>query len=298
MRRSFAHLGEADDAFFFGQAIGLALFGRELQLGVAKHLGRHLGEHLLLRSPQDIVAHRAAHLPRLHLRRKEARRKEFEDSDEVLGAVFHGRAGQGPTPPPRQTANDLAGGAAAILDPLRFIEHDQVERNRPAVFALFDDFPVADHDFIIGDPQRHVRQPPLPGPPGLVAFDRQGRYLGRPEMKFALPVRHQRLGANHQYAADLAAAEQEADRRDRLHGFTQPHFIRQDCRMPRIEERHALELKGKRCQRHRQLAIGQQRLQWRLQEIIQAIFQLDHVLRRTDSGEIAFGAEPAACVRH
>ena len=109
-----------------------------------------------------------------------------------------------------------------------------------------EDFAVADHDLIIGDPQRHVRQPPLPGPPGLIAFDRQGRHFGRPEMELALPVRHQRLGADHQYAADLAATEQEADRRDRLHALSQPHFVGQDRRMPRIEERHALELKGKR----------------------------------------------------
>ncbi len=34
--RSLAHLGEADDAFLFGQAIGLALLGRKFQLGVAK----------------------------------------------------------------------------------------------------------------------------------------------------------------------------------------------------------------------------------------------------------------------
>ena len=115
-------------------------------------------------------------------------------------------------------------------------------------------------------------------------------------MKLALPVGHQRLGANHQHAADLAAAEQEADRRDRLHGLSQPHFVGQDRRMPRIEERHALELKGKRRQRHRQLAIGQQRLQRRLQEIIQAIFQLDHVLRRANPRDAPFGPSPAACV--
>ena len=34
--RALAHLREAHDAFFFGQAIGLALLGREFQLGVAK----------------------------------------------------------------------------------------------------------------------------------------------------------------------------------------------------------------------------------------------------------------------
>ena len=58
--------------------------------------------------------------------------------------------------------------------------------------------------------------------------------------------------------------------------------------MPRIEERHAFELEGKRLERHRQLAIGEQGLQGRLQEIVQAIFQLDHVLRRANPRDVQF----------
>ncbi len=58
--------------------------------------------------------------------------------------------------------------------------------------------------------------------------------------------------------------------------------------MPRIEERHALELKGKRSQRHGQLAIGQKGLQRRLQKIVQAIFQLDDVLRRANPRDTGF----------
>ena len=43
-----------------------------------------------------------------------ARGEELENADEVLGAVFHGRAGQGPASPPREPADDLAGGAGAV----------------------------------------------------------------------------------------------------------------------------------------------------------------------------------------
>lgn len=53
--------------------------------------------------------------------------------------------------------------------------------------------------------------------------------------------------------------------------------------MTRIEKSHAFELKGKRLERHRQFAIGQQRLQRRLQKIVQAVFQLDDILGRADA---------------
>ena len=129
-RGRVAHLGQPHDAFLLGQAVGLALFGRKLHFGVAEHLGRQLGEHLLLRSPQDVIAHRAAHPAGLHFRREEARREELENADQVFGAVFHGRAGECPAASPGERADDFARRAAAILDPLRFVQYHQVEGDR------------------------------------------------------------------------------------------------------------------------------------------------------------------------
>ena len=164
-----------------------------------------------------------------------------------------------------------------------FIQHHEIEGDRPAVVAAFQDITVANQQLIVGDAHRNVRQPPLPGSTRLVPFDRQRRHLRSPELEFPPPIRHQRLGAHHKHAANFAAAKQEPNRGDRLHCFAEPHFVGQDCRVARIEKSHALELKWERLKRHGQFAIGQQRLQRRLQKIMQAVFQFDDILGRPDA---------------
>ncbi len=282
-RRGVAHLRQPHNALFLGQPIGLALFRRQFQIRVAKHFRRQFGKHLLLGPPQDIVADRAAHLPRLHVGREKTRREKLEDSDEVIRAVLHRRSRQSPTAAPRKAADDLTRRAAAVFDPLRFVQHHEIERDRPALVTAFQNVAVADKQFIVGDAHGHVGQPPLPRPTRLVPFNYQRQHLRGPKLELPRPIRHQRLGTDHKHAADFAAAEQKPDRGDRLHCFAEAHFVCQYCRVARIEKGHAFELKRKRLKRHRQFAIGQQGFQRRLQQIMQAVFQLDDILGRADA---------------
>ena len=82
---------------------------------------------------------------------------ELENADQILGAVFDGRAGQGPASAAGDRAHDLARRAVAIFDPLRFIEHDQVEPHG----RVGDDPPVADQKLVVGDFHRGVGQVPI-----------------------------------------------------------------------------------------------------------------------------------------
>ena len=57
-----------------------------------------------------------------------AGREELEDADEIVGRVFDRRAGQGPTAACAECERTIsAGGAVGVLDPLGFVEHDEVE---------------------------------------------------------------------------------------------------------------------------------------------------------------------------
>ena len=91
------------------------------------------------------------------------------------------------------------------------------------------------------------------------------------------------LGQTKSTLSQFAAAEQQADGHDRLHSLAQAHLVGQNRRLTRIKKGNALELKWKGLQRHAQRPLGQQRFQRRLQEIMQPVFQLDHVLGRLDS---------------
>ena len=137
--------------------------------------------------------------------------------------------------------------------------------------------------FVVGDPHRHVGQLPLPAALGLIAFDGHDRHFRRPQGEFPLPIGHQRLGAHQQHAADLPGVQQQADRRDRLHRFAQPHFVGQHRRDSRIEKRHAFELIRKRHEREIERAAGDQRFQRRLQHIEEPIFELDDIGRRLET---------------
>ena len=285
------HGGQAQDALALGQLVALALLGAQLQLGVAEQLGRQVGEHLVLGPAQHVVADRAAHAPRPHVRREEARGKELEDPHQVLRAVFHGGAGQGPASASGDGAGSLVGGACAVLDPLRLVQHDQVEAERrlSQVLAAGDHLPVAVQELVVGDFDRHVGKLPLPAAPGLVPLDRHHRDLRGPEVEFPQPAGHQRLGTNQQDRADLAAAQQQADRGDRLHGLAQPHLVGQDRRVPGVEERDAGQLVPKRLEGKRQRPLGQQPFQRRLEDVAKPVFQLNHVLGWLHPGAAAGG---------
>ena len=97
------------------------------------------------------------------------------------------------------------------------------------------------------------------------------------------------LGQIEQHAAHLARAQQQADRRDRLHRFAQAHLVGQDRRVPRIEKRDALELIRKRLERKVQRVGLNQRFERRLQDVVQPVFELDDVARRLDAGGACAG---------
>ena len=130
--RRDAQFRQTQHALVLGQLVTFTLLGRQFQLIIVNYFRRQIGEHLVLCPPQNIVAYRAAHFPRLHLRQEKSRGKKLEYAHQVVGAVFHGRAGQGPTPLPRNRTHNLARRACAILYPLRFVQQHQIEIHRCA----------------------------------------------------------------------------------------------------------------------------------------------------------------------
>lgn len=170
----------------------------------------------------------------------------------------------------------MAGGAGTILDSLGFVEHHQVESQ----IEVTEDFTVALNDFVVGDLHRHVRLLPLPASFSLVSFDDRQRQLRGPGVEFALPVGHQWLGAYQEHAVELPRVQQQAHRRDRLHGLSQPHLIGQDGAIARIQKGHAFHLVGEGMKGKRQRAIANQRFERWLEYVEQTILQLDHVTWR------------------
>ena len=77
----------------------------------------------------------------------------------------------------------MAGGAGAVLDPLRFVEHDQVESQ----LQVCHQFTVALHQLVVGDLDGRLALLPLPAAPRLVAFDDGHGHFGGPGGEFALP---------------------------------------------------------------------------------------------------------------
>ncbi len=134
-RGRVAHVGQPQHSFFLGHLIRLALLGRQFELGIAKHLGRQLGQHLVFRAPQHVVAGGLPHAPGLHVRRKMPGRQKLENAHQILRTVFDRRAGQRPTASAADRPHCLAGVAGAVFDPLCLVEDDQVEiqaSRRPA----------------------------------------------------------------------------------------------------------------------------------------------------------------------
>ena len=88
-----AQFGQTQHALVLGQLVTFALFGCQLKLFIVNYFRRQIGEHMVFCPPQDIVAYGAAHFPRLHIGREKSRGKKLEYAHQVVGAVFHGRAG-------------------------------------------------------------------------------------------------------------------------------------------------------------------------------------------------------------
>ena len=64
-----AHLRQPQHALVLGQVVGLALLGRQVEIGVAKQLGRQVGQYLVLSAAEHVIADCPAYSPRFHLRR-------------------------------------------------------------------------------------------------------------------------------------------------------------------------------------------------------------------------------------
>src|SRR5690242_11859930 len=102
---------------------------------------------------------------------------KLEDADKIVGAVLDRRARERPTSAARDRSHSLAGRAGPILDPLRFVEHDEIEVQA----AARDDPPIAIQRLVIGELDRGVSKLPLPVSLALISFDRDDRQLRRPE---------------------------------------------------------------------------------------------------------------------
>ena len=117
----------------------------------------------------------------------------------------------------------------------------------------------------------------------LISFNYGNSNFGRPGFELALPVGHQRLGADQQYIANVARSQQHPDRRNGLHGFSQPHFIGQNRVVSWEQKSDTSVLKREWLERKFHRPVGQQVLQRRLQQVEKSIFQLDYVARRFET---------------
>ena len=90
------------------------------------------------------------------------------------------------------------------------------------------------------------------------------------------------LGQTSSTLRSFAGVQQQAHRRDRLHRFAQAHLVGQHRGVARIEKRDAFELIRKRLERKRQRAVADQRLERRLQHVVQPVLELDDVAGRLD----------------
>ena len=106
----------------------------------------------------------------------------------------------------------------------------------------------------------------------LIPFNHGHSNFGRPSFELALPVRYQRLGADQQYVANVARSQQHPDRRNGLHGFAQTHFIGQNRVVSWEQKSDTSVLKRERLERKFHRPVGQQILQWWLQQVEKSIF--------------------------
>ena len=60
---------------------------------------------------------------------------ELKDPDQIIGAILDWRSSQRPAPTPLDRPCNLCRGARAVLDPLRFVQHDQIKRLRDFINA-------------------------------------------------------------------------------------------------------------------------------------------------------------------
>ena len=144
----------------------------------------------------------------------------FDDRGQLLDPVFHRRAGEHQAVwriEPLDRERRLGG---PVLDPLGFVEHDQV--GIPAA----DDLQVAEQLLVIDDEEaflgRGVDILPLVGR-AVDDLDRQVGKMG----PFAGPLGLERRRRDDQAAADPAGAPEDIAAGDRLGGLTQPHVVGQ-----------------------------------------------------------------------
>ena len=203
---------------------------------------------------------------------------ELEHTDEIVGAVFDGRAGERPAAAARHGPHRLARLAGTVLDPLGLVEHHQIERQP----EFRHQFPVAHEHLIVGHLHRHVGERPLPTTALLVSFDDGDEDLRRPVGQLPGPVADEPLRADDEHATGLARSDEQPDRRDRLHRLAEPHLVCQHRAVPRHQKCHAVELEGERLPREFEAARREDRLEVWLQQIKKPLRELDDIRGRCD----------------
>ena len=198
-RHGIAHLVQLHDAFVLGHLVGGALLGREIELGIAKHLGRQIGQNLVLRAAQNMIAAPARQSLAASSRDASTRATETRKCRPGHRAVFDRRAGQCPTAGAGNRAHYLAGRAGGFL--IRCASSRRPDRNAaPSSSSSRSRM----HQLVVGDFDRRVASVPLPATLGLVAFNDRERNLRCPQVELAMPVGDQRLGTNQQHLPQFA----------------------------------------------------------------------------------------------
>ena len=172
----------------------------------------------------------------------------------------------------------LAGRIRLVLDPLGFIQNHEIV----FIVGIGNDSFVPGQQFIIGDFDKRLICFPVPSSLLLIPFDISNRYLGSPSLELAQPVGNQRFGANQQHVFDVACSQQHSNRRDRLHRFSQSHFIGQDCVSSREQKSNARVLKTEGLKWKLKRLSSQQRFEGWLKQVKQPVFELDHIRWRGD----------------
>jgi hypothetical protein len=91
----------------------------------------------------------------------------------------------------------------------------------------------------------------------------------------------------------MPGAEQQANGGDGLHGFAEPHLVRQQCRLLREDPGDPLVLIGERLKGHDQFLAPQPGFQRRLQQVEQPVLNGQRIGRRPDARRLPWRCRAA-----
>ena len=201
--------------------------------------GRQLLEHRLARAAQQdrpqvrpqlvqvlvaqhlaLLVHHAVAVEEAEGRRQPAVVDELDHRIQLVQPVLQRRAAEDQRERRAEALDDPGRLRLPVLDPLPFVQHDQVPADP------LDGQDVAQHLFVVADGEEAVVVV-LPGPLGGAAGDQLHAAVAK-AVDLVAPLRFHRGGADHQHAADAGLAGQDLGRAHALDRLAQAHVVGQD----------------------------------------------------------------------